>query len=205
MAFTFYSKDQTDTLLADYLTLASASATYLTSAAASATYLPKSGGTLSGQVYLAQTPDDQYSLVNRKYVDDAIQSAVFGTITNFTIPGDLVVGGIIYGVLDGIQASNYTFDYSGFGWFVSDPVSQGTYLVSLNFSGTSVSLGAIKIGTSQVYWSSIGLADNGKMYQLSYYEYSGDRFFGLYEISSSFVRTLIDTGVEIELLRVFNI
>lgn len=50
MAFTFYTKDQTDTLLADYLTSASASATYLTSATASATYLPKSGGTITGDL-----------------------------------------------------------------------------------------------------------------------------------------------------------
>lgn len=40
MAFTFYTKDQTDTLLASYLT----------SASASATYLPLSGGTITGDL-----------------------------------------------------------------------------------------------------------------------------------------------------------
>lgn len=182
MAFTFYTKDQIDTLLADYLTSASASATYLTSATASATYLPKSGGTLSGQVYFAQTPDNQYSLVNRKYVDDAIQSAVFGTITNFTIPGDLVVGGTIEGAFKGNSGSNaYEYEYSedapGQGMSISDPFIAGIYTINLIFPNDArISLGTMWIDDTKYCESSIGidaLSNPMRLFQLNYNPYAG--------------------------------
>lgn len=223
MAFTFYTKDQTDTLLADYLTSANASATYLTSATASATYLSKNGGTLSGQVYFAQTPDDQYSLVNRKYVDDAIQSAVFGTITNFTIPGDLAVGGTINGVLTSADINHVHYDYIGttanFGLLIVETLELGTYLAKLRLdNGTTLSLGSIEIGSGSFYLSSLGTifsspteaSEAGTTYQLAYYTYSGDRFLALYEITidtttGKFKKTITTDEIgEIYLYRVFN-
>lgn len=224
MAFTFYTKDQTDTLLASYLTSASASATYLTSATASATYLSKNGGTLSGQVYFAQTPDDQYSLVNRKYVDDAIQSAVFGTITNFTIPGDLAVGGIINGVLTSIGNNIHVYEYigttAGFGLWIDDIYETGTYLATLRlYNGTTLSLGSIEIGSGSFYLSALGTifsspteaAESGTTYQLAYYTYSGDRFLALYKITintttGKFMKTITTDEIgEIYLYRVFDV
>lgn len=224
MAFTFYTKDQTDTLLADYLTSASASATYLTSATAGATYLPKSGGTLSGQVYFAQAPDDQYSLVNRKYVDDAIQSAVFGTITNFTIPGDLVVGGTIDGVLTSSGNNTSVYAYIGatanFGLPIFETLETGTYLAKLHlYNGITLSLGTIEIGSGNFYLSSLGTiylspteaAASGTTYQLAYYTYNDDRYLALYEITintttGKFMKTITTDEIgEIYLYRVFNI
>ena len=224
MAFTFYTKDQTDTLLADYLTSASASATYLTSATASATYLSKSGGTLSGQVYFAQTPDNQYSLVNRKYVDDAIQNAVFGTITNFTIPGDLVIGGTIDGVLTSADTNHVYYDYIGttanFGLLIVETLELGTYLAKLRlYNGTTLSLGSIEIGSGSFYLSSLGTifssptqaGEDGTTYQLAYYTYNGDRFLALYEITidtttGKFKKTITTDEIgEIYLYRVFDI
>lgn len=43
--------------------------------------LSKNGGTVAGNIYTKDAPDNEYALVNKKYVDEAITNAIAGLTT----------------------------------------------------------------------------------------------------------------------------